>query len=71
MADLKPCGTRAGYKRHLDHREVPDEACVRANWQYIARYRKNATRARQDQDDLFRQLLDLIAGECRRAGMLS
>ena len=30
-ARLMPCGTLAAYKRHLRHREVPCDACTRAN----------------------------------------
>jgi len=67
---LKPCGTQAAYKRHLAYREVPCQACVIANRNHIAGFRLAAEQARAYQDYLFRQLLDLIAGECRRAGTL-
>jgi hypothetical protein len=31
MRELKPCGTRAAYVRHVGRGEIPDEACVLAN----------------------------------------
>jgi len=72
--DLKPCGTRAAYIRHCGRHEVIDEACRQANTLKQAEWRKRDARKRRaaglHQQLLFRQLLDLIAGECRRAGML-
>jgi len=41
-----------------------------ANRKHIAAFRRAAEQARAYQDDLFRQLLDLIASECQKAGML-
>ena len=35
MTALKPCGTRAAYKRHLRRREVPCQPCVQANRAYV------------------------------------
>jgi len=70
---LQPCGTRAAYNRHLAHHQLPCEECYKANRHRLAAQRRPATVRRQaaaEQDALFRQLLDLIAGECRRAGML-
>jgi hypothetical protein len=74
MRALQPCGTVAAYKRHLGLREVPDDACRQAHRQAQAAWRKRDARKRRvgelHQQALFRSLLDLIAGECRRAGML-
>ena len=67
---LQPCGTRGAYQRHRAYGQVPCEACTRAHTAYNKR---NAARRRApvaEQAALFRQLLDLITGECRRAGML-
>jgi hypothetical protein len=65
------CGTAGAYQRHLYHKETPCRACTDARAADTARRRKQrrdlstaATAA------LFRELLDLITGECRRAGML-
>ncbi|MFF3939823.1 WhiB family transcriptional regulator [Streptomyces phaeofaciens] len=44
-----PCGTRAGYQRHLRRREPVDEACRAANARGAGRYRRTgSTRARQE-----------------------
>ena len=71
---LQPCGTRAAYTRHCARREAIDAACRRANTLHQAAWRKRDARRKRlgelRQQLLFRQLLDLIAGECQKAGML-
>jgi hypothetical protein len=68
---LQPCGTQAAYQRHLAHHEVPCDACAmaqthRSRFRYQPRHKPASART----DALFRELLDLITAECRRAGML-
>ena len=36
---LKPCGTEAAYKRHLDHNEYPCTECTDAHNDYLRAYR--------------------------------
>ncbi len=68
--DLHPCGTQAAYQRHQRRGEIACDPCLQA----AARYRRiTYQRKRQAADHLtvlFRELLDLISGECERAGML-
>jgi hypothetical protein len=64
---VQPCGTNAAYQRHVRHGELACEPCLAA-----ARRRKRLERLTPAAtvDALFRELLDLISAECRRAGML-
>ena len=67
---LKPCGTTAAFQRHLYHGEAPCDAC-RAAKRHLTRVNYQGRKAASTRTDvLFRELLDLIAAECRRAGML-
>jgi hypothetical protein len=59
-----PCVT--AYHRHLQYHQVPCQPCAAANARREAARREGA----QQQAALLSQLLDLIAGECRRTGML-
>jgi hypothetical protein len=67
MTDLQPCGTQAAYQRHVRHHETACEPCLAAE-------RRRAKLARTPPADrlgiLFRELLGLIAAECRRTGLL-
>lgn len=64
---VQPCGTKAAYRRHLAHHQIPCGACLAAR-----RHRRRlATQARATQmNALWTELLDLISAECRNAGML-
>lgn len=55
-------GTNAGYRKHLRTRTVPCGECRQAHAAY--------GRACRSTGQLFRQVIDLIAGVCREAGML-
>jgi hypothetical protein len=59
--ELKPCGTRGAYLRHLAHREVPDEACAAAarGWATGQRRKRRTTQAQIDQD--IRELVHVLA----------
>jgi hypothetical protein len=70
-ADVQPCGTEAAYNRHHRHGEPPCPADRRAATLSRALRRERAERQAADTlGELFRQVLDLIAAECRRAGIL-
>jgi hypothetical protein len=64
---VQPCGTPAAYERHLYHHEIPDAKCLAAN---AARKMAERHGRSAGMEALFRELLDLISAECRRAGML-
>jgi len=74
----RPCGTKAAYRRHQRHGETPCTECRQAASRWHADYRRAqrkaaALRKADDADPLtlaFRELLDLISAECRRAGYL-
>ena len=77
-------GTNAGYQAHIDCRIPPCQPCKTAHAQAAYRHRHGPERERRRAelerltspprpdpvDVLWRRLLDLIAGECQRAGML-
>jgi hypothetical protein len=44
---LKPCGTRAGYSRHVKNGEKPCEACAAENLRYMRDYKPAWRRARR------------------------
>ena len=65
---LRPCGTRPGYRRHLDQHEPPCGPCNQANASVTARSRDRAKaqarlraelQARVDRD--IRQLVHVLA----------
>jgi hypothetical protein len=66
MDALMPCGTLGGYERHRDYGQPTCAKCRAARRRYDAARQ----RARREQSDLFKQVLDLIAGRCRDAGLL-
>jgi hypothetical protein len=41
---LLPCGTAAAYRRHLDHHEIPCQACYEAERIRLSDRRKGAAR---------------------------
>lgn len=45
---LKPCGTRAGYSRHVKNGEKPCEACAAENLRYMRDYKPAWRRARRE-----------------------
>jgi hypothetical protein len=45
---LKPCGTRAGYSRHIKNGEKPCEACAAENLRYMRDYKPAWRRARRE-----------------------
>lgn len=47
IADPKPCGTNAAYRRHLRHGEPACESCRQANARRTTDYYKRAGRDRQ------------------------
>ncbi len=68
---LAPCGTQAAYQRHIRNGEVPCEPCAAAERHRTRlRYQPKRKTGSARTDALFRELLDLISAECRKAGML-
>ncbi len=64
---VQPCGTQAAYQRHVRGGETACDACLAAE----RRRKRHARKPRADViTALFREVLDLISAECRRAGML-
>lgn len=59
-----PHGTLAAWRRHLVNGGQPCRSCEMAHQLALE------ARQRARLDMAWRELLDLIAGECRRAGML-
>lgn len=45
---LKPCGTRAGYSRHIKAGETPCEACSEENLRYMRDYKPAWRKARRE-----------------------
>ena len=43
--ELQPCGTQAGYQRHVKAGERTCAACRRAKAEYMARYRRQSVKA--------------------------
>ena len=81
-----PHGTNSGYQAHVEYKTPPCEPCRTAHAAAAARWRHGQRSREVHQlelerlrpgpadldpvDEAWRRLLDLIAGECRRAGML-
>ena len=64
MTGREPHGTFAGWRRHLRDGYQPCGSCEQAH-RLLLDVQDQARLA-----ESWRRLLDLIAGECRRAGML-
>ena len=85
VSDWKPHGTDSGYQAHIKYKTPPCRSCRAAhaaasyNWRHgrsrearrLELERLRPSPADLDPvDEAWRRLLDLIAGECRRAGLL-
>jgi hypothetical protein len=71
---VKPCGTEAAYRRHkrLGERPCPEDYAAAARAAVMRRAYRTADRrerlAHLAASDLLRELVGVIAAECKRAG---